>query len=368
MDNITIILNNINQIYMRKNAITQEIGPILNKYKMAPGVYGGSNTCFHNASAQLFYKMDILVDFLIKNHESYKNNKYIYNFIILLKKMRAASDDIKNNSINDVTIMENVCPIIESYQKGRQDDASLLLIKILENILGIKDNFIENDPSTYFIVKEQSLLCDTEKIPSSQIFDRKPTEMTWKITDIDLAKDEILENLVKCMRDDEFEINETKIHTVLNINTFLPGKSLADKINHIGSDIKFMSKGKNDDIHKKPQMKGYINRNKYDTYKYLVVSIVTLLENGRWENHEIPLCDNNGTVEINSKKYELSAIVLKDLNASSGHYIAYIKYNNKWIYYSDTTRNQVDLKNKDISTYLYTEQKYIPYVILYTMI
>ena len=190
---IETILNNIELIYKRKediDKIMEQIGyklTTVGDYKIPPGIQNFGNTCFHNSTMQLLYRIKELSKFIIhpKINAQYKDN--MVPFIDLLKIM----NDKSNNNSNQVISSESdlvtgkICPMIKGYTKGTQQDAVELLLKILENLsidcttaFSLKDiskqnickdnnkikNFPKDDPRNFINMTYQKLVCKLDYI------------------------------------------------------------------------------------------------------------------------------------------------------------------------------------------------------------
>ena len=205
------LLTNINMLYNTKKYINAIINISTPKdagqYPLPPGIYGGSNTCFHNAATQLFYRMEELIPFIINPliKKQYIEDSHITHFIDLIKQMYNRANNNDNNSYTDYNIMDNICTIVEDYIKKRQDDAKVLLVNIFYQLITTcthnmalsvnKDkickpiilnnqqitrqqfDFPPTDPRTFFCVWYEIYKCDTGRILSESKYLKKYEEL-----------------------------------------------------------------------------------------------------------------------------------------------------------------------------------------------
>jgi len=417
------ITKNYPKIINMKNVFTQKI-----VNKIPPGLTNVGQTCFHNATIQLFYRMTDVSNFIIDMKEIY-NDKYINSFIELIELMKLSNKPyLDNNQLNNLVIT-NICPILGNiYKPNSQQDAHELLQKILEFIDNKKTDS-KLDPRNSYQIKDTQSLCDTDK----ELFDTSII-----CDDYNKALNKILKNFKELVNN--YMKNNITIEQIKNYMFFFDMNNEIDRLlnsynknyNEIINKIKiYINKKKiefNEEnltsIHKKCKFdeknvqitNNYainIRENETSTMSELLKKIIhfdpkttfkncyniLLKKNGNPFNylffeehklefnkyiilqlkifkqkqtgsrikiqHNIKLADDNDNIYVNNIIYKLIGFIAHSGSFNSGHYISYIKYDNIWYSFNDEHVNKINLNNKKIWEY---NINFTPYVILYEKI
>jgi ubiquitin C-terminal hydrolase len=344
------------------NLPTQNLKIVQNK--IPPGIPNVGNTCFHNSVAQLFYRMTEITNFITidKIQNQYKKESPINSFIGLLKLMK--NNNLDRASLNNL-VMGNICPIIPIYNRGTQQDADELLNSLLrglfpdcpdhylniddpkickkvnENIV-ISKKFPKNDPRNFFRFKKDYEFCETDLI----------TDDLDKIDDVTLKR-----NLTSC---NLFKKHKTIVEIILQYNPMEhKSQNISIGINNL---IEPIITNNNNNIKKL----FIIHYKVHDVSKYIFIHLESfkydLHGNSTKKSHKVILDD----IKLNNNTYKLVGIIYHiGTSINSGHYVANIKYDNKWYEFNDSIVTPLDSYDKN---YLKGNGNKLPYIVLYERI
>ena len=415
IDQICVIkgyLSNINK-EINKNNPKKNSG----KYNMAPGIINFGNTCFHNAAAQLFYRVEELTSFLVHKNvmAQYKNDSYIKHFITLLKEMKNASDNINNNVItNQSLVVTQICPIlgplklstsgnyVSGYSAGVQADAGELLGLLLDSLtiyctntgnieLNVKKKnickdqngkqiptkkFPENDPRTFFRNTIETHYCPLSVVlPYDEVFYKKGTmNKSGKIRTKDEFSDDLADNYLRTTAKIEFKnaiklcnkwkLTESKNNNMYHIIITNENKDKTlEKILSIHKKINDVMT-----VYKKKGNNNYYPHIKIENVipgKYMFV-FLSIFATGNKIHHQIGLSDSNNELKINyiknnaelTKTYILLGVVIHHGGTiNSGHYTCFINHDGKWYDYNDSSRNPTTFNSSSAFIVLYREKE-----------
>lgn len=384
----TMIKNTLNNYSINKN------NNLAGNFHLAPGINNFGNTCFHNATIQLLYRIEELTDFLMYDNvfNQFKDNTNIKRYVSLIRNMHQS-----NTIINDKNLVMSTCNISFRNFQFTQEDAQELLNSILDK-LSLTPGKCTDVTIDYKINKQ--VICDKNKnliktFPNTDprnfiIFKKSDLQCNTGINGVDTSyfKDNIAKNKFglrtqllieynKCIQNNKFSKLYTRDENMLQLNIINQNKT---NVEDIISDIQFQSFDniikQQKYIIKKDNMgndKIYFEKNIIKFNKYLIchLLIFDFQNNGIKVKSNLQLAKNNGFITINENnnkiEYELVAIVVHSgQNIQSGHYLAYIKHNTGWYHYDDTVRTQINTNSDYNSMVQYMKSKNEdPYIVLY---
>lgn len=392
-NNIKSSIDRINKLLMRKEILNKllNIDDKYNnkiKYELAPGIVNKGNTCFHNSVAQLFYRIPELTLFLIHNNvkNQYKESSNIRSFIELLTNMHNNSNnDINvNNAIDNLSMVSGACNAIKKWKIGTQYDAEELLNKLLsqmsiecnydslnkdtidlkilpkdfckkiDNKYIIQKVFPPNDPRNFLKVKIEKARCKLDiKFPPNclELKDNKYT------INENCADKYINDNKHKIKLCNNIEVKDTQYSNIYQFQSNTSFDSVESYIKYLSNpviDNRIYLK----DNSNPPLLNAYVQSDIISPNKYIIITLGLFTFDGKKQFHKMRLCNDDDELKINNNIYEMIGMVVHiGSSINNGHYINYIKYDNKWYYYSDSERREQHYKmNKDE-----------PYIVLYKL-
>ena len=382
-------------------------------YKLSPGLANTGNTCFHNSTIQLLYRMEELDEFISKNNvviQSQYKNVFIRDLIKLLNKMYVTQfkDRISETEMNKY----NICPLIPTYRKGAQEDAYEFLIFILHNLIidctnsenlktGIKycDNYFKqlkyfpkDDPRTYFPVGETTTLShittyklsNLSKAGFEQVFDIL-SKKSDSLTDVDVFNSINSGNFTVFNNDQNSYMKRKNIKSI-KFSYVEQKESIPEAIEKkripmlnpvdISPSLKQIDliKTQNDYVITSDfdnfTIKTFNKKTGYDLTdnKYLFIPIKRFDMTGTKNSRMFKIDEY-----INNNNYKLVGFVVHSGTLSGGHYWSYIKRGNIWYEYNDSVMHSVN--NEEINRLINPSNSsttgitgITPYILLYRKI
>ena len=289
-------------------------------YKFAPGIANIGNSCFYNSVIQLLYRAVELRDYLIDNVDSFDQpTSDVIKLLIYMKN--------STNSLNS-DFMKKKFEKTKCFfdWEGAQEDASEYLIKIVN--VKLKNNasyWIETDVKSFIESNNIYSYCDTGLTKDS--YDEQKLRKIKNECDTKNgyrpAASIIPENMISLPIEDANSVQES-------INLFM------------NPTIEHIIKSKNLILKEKTY---HIEKIKLNPAKYLLLTLKRFNYNKYTKkitkiNKFIEL---NDLLNINGKKYKLIGHVNHiGETLTGGHYVTYIKANNKWYVYDDISVNNLD--------------------------
>jgi ubiquitin C-terminal hydrolase len=317
-----------------ENLIIDEIN------KEGNGIYGGTNSCFFNATNQMLFHIPEFREFLIRNNNLFKNNITL-NLIQLFTRM-------KNNKVNSSEILhdktlgefyKNVQLVFFNDVSGqRQQDASELLTKYIDIIIDEIFSLLLIPNTIPFI--RNNLINDLYiNLPIFNIISKFITSRTC-ISNPNKIESLIIEYIN--LKNIEIEKN-----TEFNIN-------LNDRIEDLTADNNF-EPCKDKDINGKNMVQTKKNTRvteSYETNEYIIIHLkrfvnlnpdptgipnITKLEN---PIQDYRINNNNDEFIITDKynnPYKLIGSICHGGGTDGGHYWYFHKINNVWKCFNDSS-------------------------------
>jgi hypothetical protein len=257
---------------------------------IAPSLPNIGNSCFYGSVAQLIFRMNDFVNFLIKQENSRDLSNNLKTYATLFKAMR--NGNITAQQLQE--IIPKSCP----FSGKEQEDASELLNAILD-----KDNFYV-DPKTlpYIVNLTKEFYTDKKCTVKSSIKDVEELTTTINVT----------------VKGSGYEVNInsliyegcSQIHVELgtqlnyNINYETYGNYVIVCLNRFTS----------------PEYKDWtlINPSYKNNRKVLLEDTVNFYKNGIFHPYKL-----------------VGFVAHQGISINSGHYISFINYGNKWYIYND---------------------------------
>ena len=348
-------------------------------YPLPPGIVNFGNTCFHNASIQLLYRVKELVPFItnpkiinqytysLKTPNSSSENNYFRSFIMLLETMQDNASGSTNNIISDPLfkdlIMYNICPILgkSTYTYGQQADAKELITLLLDYMNIDCNSTILNIPLDELCVN--SFIQDNGdniKIQQQQLFFPNDDPRNFIVTTRQhYFCDDKCYNLNYDEHINILEISLRQYPDAVSIPMLLSqyqqiGETLATRNPNNGEMV-------------------FSNKISIIPNKYFFLALDLANEFQRKIKHNLILANKDGLINFRyldngvemNKKYELVGYVAHRGVLGGGHYVSYIKYAGTWYKYNDSIRQPAFLlHNEKVWEKTYNDD-FTPQVLLY---
>jgi uncharacterized UBP type Zn finger protein len=322
------------------------------KYKLAKYYKGGynlskfglpnlGNSCYFNASIQLLYHLEELKDFLIKIQDQYKKDTLAYNYIELLKILDISN---KNNKFESTKFNELVNEITIKCGFGirNQQASDELLIFLLDSL---KLDCISNIDHFNITNEEREKICNGKELIMK--FKSDDPRSWFELKQIEEYKYK------------EYSINKKETNENVYYIMFFPDKSDKSLLLDIQTHMNDMNKEKDMVDHKfmynRIEMKGSKKYEKYIINKYVFICPKVLYPDLRLiYNYKMI----NSKINIDKKEYELVGFIEHSGGPNGGHYVCYIKNNDKYTLFDDSNIQENAMPKEDgtITIILYREK------------
>lgn len=345
---------------------------ISNECQLAPGINNLGNTCFFNAATHLFYRMHLITDFVTHPNikKQYDKDKPFGKFIEMLKNMKAdANDGTGTPYLAEPKIpAKEICTTtVSNYVFGQQASAD----EFLKQVLACMDINADSAIYSYTIPHSKLYKIVTEPTSGSSytvlskqlpLGDPRTYARVFNVeyrcdTGLECTGKEKLDpqDPVKCEADHNNDKPRNRCGSYDKFKMIYPEDPLNYKDISVNGESSLQDIINNIQNKMNPLTFDYRLHYKKDNIiasKYLIITFKLWDEDGAKKELNLNLLNNNGEFTISirgdDQTYKLTGMVLHGGDtANSGHYIAYINYNDAWYEYDDTNRNQKNIPGND---------------------